>query len=138
MSYQLLWILYYSNFSGSFCLLTISQSTARAFWLLYVWSKLYPSFSWFQVRWQLLCTSFSSGFLRDIDLVYIKLPEKLTTWFVMSFHACSHLICHYSKLICMPLLINMYHLMKSVQSLRINNLRHLMFRLVVGSYVYDN
>lgn len=42
------------HFSGPICLLTISQSAARAFWLLHVWTKLYSSFSWFQVTWQLL------------------------------------------------------------------------------------
>ena len=41
---------YESYVSGSFCVRTSSQSTARALWLLHVWPKLYPAFGWFQVR----------------------------------------------------------------------------------------
>lgn len=48
-----LWIFSISelHFSGALCVLTISQSIARAFWLLHVWSKLHSAFSWFQVSW---------------------------------------------------------------------------------------
>lgn len=88
-SYQFLWILcmkYYSTFSGPFCLRTISRSTERTFWLLRVWSKLYPSFSWLQVRWQLVLLS-PYGF---VDKSWFGFQSTTWNWRFHSFYVFLH------------------------------------------------
>ena len=137
-SYQLLWIpcmKYYSTFSGPFCLPTISQSTARTFWLLHVWSKLHSSFSWFQVRWQLLCASILIWFCWQI-LIWFQ--STAWNWRLNLFYVFPHVHMYNTSFI----YINMhafvgYLLFHEVHVVfKCDNLRHLMFRWFVGSYVW--
>lgn len=69
-----------NSFAGPFCLLTVSQGHSRTFWLLQVWSEVYPSFDWLQVSQQHICF-FSLCFIEFF--IFLKDKRRRFYWWIV-------------------------------------------------------